>query len=73
VGWKMPEASETLLPPTPATVWLSVIQAVFEGLSSLSAGRREAISPRRNWPTRLVPGYRGSPESRASPSRASPA
>jgi hypothetical protein len=47
----MPEASETLLPPTPATVWLSVIQAVFEGLSSLSAGCREAISPRRNWPT----------------------
>jgi hypothetical protein len=47
----MPEASETLLPPTPATVWLSVIQAVFEGLSSLSAGSREAISLRRSWPT----------------------
>lgn len=43
-------SSETLPPPWPATVWLSVIQSLFEGLSSLSDSCRDGLTGRREPP-----------------------
>lgn len=41
---------EAVLPLSPATMWISVIQSVFEGLSSLSSRCRDLLLARREGP-----------------------
>ena len=49
-GDRSPGALDSFLSASPAAVWLSVIQSLFEGLSTLSTRCRDALSVRRECP-----------------------